>query len=1129
MKLILSTLFLSLSIFVHSQKFSVKKSALESGNIYKIAIQKSGIYKLTRKNLESLGINVGSINPKEIKIFGNYGGTLPEAVSKSYPDDLLEFPIIVNGESDGKFDIADEIIFYAEGADKWKHNDGKYFYDKNIYVTKNYVFLKISEGNGKRIFISETSDLNPEITTTLNEVSEIYSEDKFNLLGLNPAFHGSGKLWVGESLPKEQLKDFSSAFNLKNLVIGQPIRVDSRSVGRTPGGGNLTLSIGKKVINEYIGSVSFSAGENIYAARVESEETFLATESNPKISITHDATELWLDYISLHFTEIANNDRGQTFYRNAVLNDVSSAKVKLSEMNADLFFDVTNIDQIKGYNFKNGEVIFNTNKDSNGEYLIVKKGRELSPELIGKIENQNLHKLVSEDMIIVYHKNFKDAAEKLAKHRATHNKLVVTTVLVDQIYNEFSAGKLDPTAIRNFAKMIHDKNVNFKYLLLLGDGSFDYKKLLANDGIEHNFVPVYETQESLDPINAFPSDDYYALLSDDDGENLKGDLEINVGRLTVGSAEDANSLVQKIINYDISPARFGEWKIASNFVADDEDSGLHLRDADAISQISFKQDEVINQGKIYLDAYNQESNSAGERYPEVNEDINNNLNKGLLTWAYLGHGSPKGLAQERVVQLNDINNWSNKNSPTLFITATCSFAPYDDHTIKSGGELALANNRGGAIALLTTTRSVYANENRILTENVYKNLYNKEEGQSLPFGEIIRRAKNLSLGDATRNNARKFTLLGDPAQQLALPKHNIKLTTINGINADDFKDTISAYEKVIFTGELNDVKGNKLENFKGKLSFTIFDKSVNIKSLGHDKTAPENFETFRNIIFKGQSAVINGKFTIECILPKDINYSVGYSRISMYANSDSEDAAGVYNKLLVGGGIVKISDTNVPTMTLYMNDEQFLNGGIVAQQSSLFLKLQDELGINTSGSGVGHDITANLKGLGINENFVLNDFYKADANNFKRGSVLFPLPKLEPGDYIIDVKAWNIANNSVSGSLSFKVVGDKNTKLTRVYNYPNPFINSTAFTFEHDLANTNLDVTINIFTMTGKLVRSIKESLFSTGNRIGNFNWNGKDDFESTLAKGLYLYQIKLDAPELKTSRLSSFQKMVKM
>ncbi len=1131
---VIITLFFGQSLLM-GQIFPVTRSVLADGSIYRFGINKTGVQKITKKMLDDAGVSTASLNPKEIKIYGNYGGTLPEAIAMSYPDDLIELPLFISGEEDGKLNDSDVIYFYAEGADHWKYDAGTkaYVYDKNIYAAKNYVYVKISSGNGKRIANASIADNLVGFETSTHTVYDIFTEDKINMLGSNAATIGSGKLWVGEYLVTNQERDLSKEIDLKNRVAGSPLEITTACYGRSDKEGRFTLSIDGQTFTASTSAVSLGDAEATFARLGFIQKSVTPATNTPKITLKYTTSgtgDAWLDYMQIKSTQNIQPGSSQLVVSHPSFSTNAYSKVKIAgEFTNGLAWLVSDLGSVSAYVVNNGGVAFPSGKED-VRLLLFTLGSALTPDAGAKISNQDLHGIEESELLIVYHKDFEEAAKKLYTHRKTHNGYKVAMAETEQIYQEFGSGRADPSAIRNFAKMIYDRYPSFRYVVLVGDGSFDYKKLMPSVPYQ-NYIPVYETDESLYPINAFPTDDYYALLSNNEGANLKGALDISVGRLTVTTAQEALDVIEKIINYDVSPNRFGEWRLKTGFCADDEDGNLHINDADGIAVEAFARTPLINQQKVYLDAYRQENTPGGERYNDATDAINQQMDQGQLAWCYLGHGGPKGLAQERVVKLNDIQAWKNTDKLALLITATCSFSGYDDPSVSSGGELALLNPKGGAIGLLTTTRPVYADKNKRLTSNVFKNLYAKENGKSLSFGEIIKRAKNSSSQDTTEDNARKFTLLGDPSQLLALPENDIVITHINGEDATIFQDTIGALDKIKFSGEVRDYKGTLQSNFNGELYLTLYDKASELKTLANDEESYEkNFSQYKNIIFKGRATCINGKFEIECILPKDINYQLGNGRISMYANDQATDAAGYFGGLTIGGNSnTTVSDDQPPVMNLFMNDTEFVSGGITDANPKLLIKLSDDNGINITGNSIGHDITARITGPDFDEEIVLNSFYTATPNNYQSGEVNYALSKLKPGVYTVNAKAWDIANNSVEGRTEFRVVDSDNDKLERVINYPNPFTTSTEFSFEHDLAGLELQTTVSIYTISGKLVKNISERKMAEGFRSSKIYWDGKDDFGSNLAKGIYLYRIVVYAVNEGLRRESSFQKMVKL
>ncbi|MGB4958620.1 MAG: type IX secretion system sortase PorU [Saprospiraceae bacterium] len=1114
------------------------KSVLADGDIYKLAVNKSGIYKIDRPFLETkLGINLANINPKKIKIYGNRGGRVPEANSEPRIDDLEELGIWVAGESDGRFDNSDYIIFYAEGADLWKYvpNNNNYVFDKNIYDENNYYFIKIDGQDGKRI--SKTNELNiiTDAETASYDMLQRVEDDKTNLLGAFSGTEGTGKDWYGDYFNGSAREyNLTSKFDFTGLVLSDPIATEMAFAGRSRVTSSVTLSIGNKSTNISVPSVNVLNAESEYARRVVINDTFLASASNPAVKINYPAvsaeSEGWLDYLQIISGRELSLNAAQLQFRKKSLKNISSATFLVKNFSSQVVWDVTDPFNPAEVTIKDGKLKFYTNNQVKEFVAHNNTVGAFEPTALGKINNQNLHRVQDEQMIIVYHPKFKDAAIRLAEHRQKHSQIKVIAAETTEIYHEFSGGKADPGAIRDMARLLLGRNPLFKYVLLFGDGSYDYKGLVKDIAVE-NFVPVYETDESLDPIDGYPSDDFYGLLGDDEGVGLRGGLDVYIGRLPAKSAEEANILVDKIIHYDSAPVSQGDWRMRAGYVADDEDGNTHLRDMDDIARADEMRHPLMLQEKVYADAYKQVSTPGENRYPDANKTINNNIFKGQLTLTYLGHGGPLGWAQERILTVPEINTWTNMDALTVMVTATCSFGAYDDPSVLSPAEYAVLNPKGGAIAMMTTTRAVYTNSNKQLTDGAHELMYQKKDGIAPALGYILSEGKNKYQGDFFRINSRKFTLLGDPSQQIALPKLNIITTKINGKDAQSVTDTINALEKVTIEGIVTDVKGNLASGFNGTIFPTVFDKKSNLQTLSNDIGSPKySFTAYKNILFKGSATVAGGKWTISFWVPKNINYTYGNGKISLYATDGSAiDASGVYNNIIIGGtSETFVSDDQGPQMDMYMNDRSFVSGGLTSANPNLLLHLSDNFGINVTGNAVGQDITAILDGDQKNV-FILNDFYEAEKDDFAKGKVTFPLTGLTNGSHYIIAKAWDISGNSTERRIDFIVAEDGNVTLKHVYNYPNPFTTNTLFQFEHDLTNTELDVIVNIYTITGKLIKSITQTKYSSGFRVNDIGWNGKDDFESSLARGLYLYKIIVQSKELNLTRESKFEKLIKL
>jgi len=1106
-------------------------SVLTAGTIYKIPVSKTGIYQITGNYLSSvLNIPSGSISSSKIQVFSNIGGRLPKAIDTERADDIVEIPISVNDGGDGKINESDNIRFYAEGADKWYYQaeENNYEHDKNIYDVNNYIFLKIDGSGGKRIETVNALNNSDYISDEFDYL-QIYEDDRTNLLGAYGSTEGTGKDWFGDYFAVETDKSYQDQFDISSLSPSGQGRVKMRLAARGENATTTRLKFGTQQFSQTALGTNLSDIQADYAKEVIIDEV-VALTPNMAIDLefvkSSSKDEAWLDYIQIEYRK-----KITTNYSQLRLSDTESLDYSTAGFNVPTsgfqFWDVTDIGNSKIVVPSNGNLRYDVNGNLKTFYM-VKSGEYLTPEPIGAlIPNQNIHGIERADLIILHHEQFKAAATKLAEHRRSFSGYTVEIVDIRTVFNEFSSGRLDPTAIRDFARMVSQRDPEFKYLLLLGDASYDYRNITPNLS-DHNFIPAYETDESLDPINGFPSDDYFVLLSDGEGGNLKGAIDVAVGRIPVTTAQMANGVINKIINYDTNKDALGDWRAKIAFAADDEDTNLHVRQADRLTKNVEVNNPDFNQTKIYFDTYVQESTPGGDRYPAATEAINTTVQNGTLLLNYMGHGGPKGWAQERVLKIPDIETWNNMDALPVLITATCSFTGYDDPAIVSAGEVTIQKEDGGVLALLTTVRAVYASENERLAKAVFAVILNKVDGKAQTLGDIITDAKNKNADSNNILNDRKFSLIGDPSQRLALPQFNIQTTEING-NPISTPDTLNALEKVTISGIITDDNGSKITDFNGEIFPTVYDKKSSIETLQNDSgSRKEKFEVYRNILFKGSASVVNGEFTFTFVLPKDINYEIGKGRISYYAHDGvSKDAVGHYNDVLIGGSNANsIADDIGPSMQLFMNDEKFVFGGSVNSNPTLLVNLSDDLGINVSGTSIGHDVVAVLDD-DVQNSFILNEFYEANKDDYTSGKVRFPLKDLEPGKHAISVKAWDLSNNSTEERLEFVVINDGDESLRRVYNYPNPFTTSTKFQFEHDLVGSDLEVYVDIYTVSGRLVKTIEQNVFASGYRVDDIEWNAKDDFGSSLGKGLYLYKIKVLSRELNLVRESDFEKLV--
>ncbi len=768
------------------------------------------------------------------------------------------------------------------------------------------------------------------------------------------------------------------------------------------------------------------------------------------------------------------------------------------------------------------------------------------------VENQNIKGTIFQnsqgqfqdvDYIIVAPQQFLFQAERLADINRNQNNINVKVVQLDKIYNEFSSGNQDVSAIKNFVKYVYDNasapENRIKYLCLFGDASFDYKDRISGNT---NFVPSWHAYSSFNLTNSFVSDDFYGMMDVNEGTMGNADkLDIAIGRILADSPQRAIELVDKIESYYKSES-YGSWR--NNFVVVSDDVDLSWekilqQTTNEIADLVTQEKPFINVTKIHTDAFQQESSSGGERYPTANAKMADALELGALVVNYFGHGGEDGLAQERVFGITDVQDLRNVCKLNCFVTVTCEYTKFDNPLRKTAGEFTYWNKNGGAIALITTTRQIFVSTGIVFNTALSQYLFSFYSDELPSMAESLRLTKtDPSISNASQR--RLVFFIGDPAMKLALPEPNIKLTKINEVPITQPTDTLKALSKVKLSGEITDLSGNTMTNYNGTLSATIYDKDIDRQTLGNDGIRENgqliilDFKTLGEIIFKGQASVKNGLFDFEFVVPRDITIPVGDGKISFYSKTDDplQDNAGSSFDIKIGGLNENApEDNNGPTIKLYMNDESFVSGGITNEEPSLLAILEDENGINTA-SGIGHDIVAIIDNDETNP-FVLNNYYETDVDVYQTGKVNYPFRDLEPGLHTLTLKAWDVYNNSSTAEIQFVVYDkDEKLKIENVLNYPNPFVNYTEFWFNHNSSDP-LDVSVQIFTVSGKLIRTINGNTSSSeccnqgaSSLSRSIAWDGRDDFGDKIGKGVYVYKLTVKSNTL-NKKVEKFEKLV--
>ncbi len=1123
---------------VKSSSFK-NNSVLASGNWYKIAVPRSGMYRINRSFLISAGINPANINPKNIRIYGNGGKELPHRNSDFRYDDLEENAIFVAGEADNSFDAEDYILFYAQGTVSWQKinsNSGLIFnYSRNTYSDTAYYFLTTDLGPGKRINTVNSLGATPNHITNTYDYYNFHESDQVN-------FVKSGRNFYGEYF--DNTTSYSFPFNDNNFVTGDTIRVECVIAGRSFV--NNVYSVTGNGINFNITCTGFDISNYLSDyAHVQKgfSKTLNTNSSNIVISVTKQTANAvaYLDKVAVNARrELVFNNTSFSFRDSRVCAPGNITEYRISASNPSSLMVWNVSDFINPFrqqtNITGNELNYVATADSLQEYVVFNPSFLPPPIAYGKVNNQNLHAIEQADYVIVTHPLFLSQANRLGLLHQQEEGLSYVVVTTQQVYNEFGSGIADAGAIRDFTRMLYWRGKNLtnprpvKYLLLMGRGSYHNKNGRPGNS---NFIPTYQTENSVSYISSVATDDFYGLMDPNEGfvpENF-GAMDVGVGRIVVSNPLQADDVVRKIENYyrkgglppltfdncspDNNTSIMGDWRNYIMFSADDGDWALHMQQADDLANKVKQIAPSYNIDKVYIDAYKGLSTPGGKRYPDMQAAFNNRVKKGCLVMNYTGHGGEVGLAAERVVDIPTINSWNNINNLPLFITATCEFSRYDDPDRVSAGELCLLNPKGGSVAMLTTCRLAFSNFNKTLNERIFDYLFPTEKGSPYPaLGDVIRRTKaNLTQFLYYAN----FHLLGDPALTLAYPRNKVIMSEINGKPiSPSSADTIKALSKVTVKGFIADTSGNKLSSFNGLIYPMVFDKKELIvcqlndpgSSVSTSSQVPFKFYTQQNIIYKGKSEVKNGDFQFTFMVPKDVSFAYGNARFSFYATNGNIDAGGNYDSVKVGGINPNAIPDNVgPQIKMFLNSKSFVNGGTTNQNPILMAEVTDSSGINTVGTGFGHDITAILD-ENTNRPYVLNDFYEANLNSYQSGTIRYQFKDIPEGPHTMSLKVWDVQNNSSTAYTDFIVARNEELALNMVLNYPNPFTTQTKFFFEHNRNCEDLKVLIQIFTISGKMAKSIIKTVNCEGFRNEGISWDGRDDYGDKLGRGVYLYKV---------------------
>ena len=1122
-----------------SAQVNTMESVLSKHTWYKIAVTEDGFYKMGYADLQNMGVDLSTLDPRCIALFGNESGLLSQTVGDPRPDDLREMAIVVAGEDDGIFGQDDYVMFYGQASSCWKysaagdtintsHKEELFVMQRNYFSDTTYYFMRVDGPNGLRVQEQQTLTAGDGS----DYIDEYLAYQCFEEELMNP--YSQGWEWYGSAIPAGIISQ-PITFDTPDLIEGHAVNLYAKYLARSVGAPSYcSFKANGNTIYDKVSIQGISTSSLIYGRDITFTRRFNTTADHIDVEILLESEAsgalLFLDFIQLNYWRKLRYLDGD--FRFEILPSQSTSNVAVAVVESapigSYLWDITDVlrPQSVIYQREDCAIRFGVRGGAFSRFVIFEPDDARSISVARKIENQNLHGIDYAEMLIITHRDFRRQAESLAQFHHDLEGLTSVVVDVDDIYNEFSTGRVDVTGIRDFIKMVYRRAPDdLKYVLLFGDASYDYRNIKGAGG---NFVPIYENQYSFAEVQSFISDDYYGIMDESAGHECKGVVCLGVGRIPVSTVEQADNALKKIHHYVDQAACQGPWRNNMLLFTDNE-SGEFIVHSESLERYIIENHPSMNLSKVYVDAFKRVSTPSGFVYPEANKEIMERFQDGVLMATYTGHGGVRGLTNHQVFTNTDIQNLTNYDKLIFFHTATCEFTKLDNPEVVSAGELMFLSPNGGAIALFTTTRPTFGSNNLSLSKSLYSRSLQEIDGSPKRFGDIVRESK--STQQYYNVNNVNYVLLGDPALRLAYPKNSVNTVRVNGIYAGN-SQTIHAMSMVSVEGELRDYDGKFDPYFNGYLYPKFFDKATEFVTNGYNPSAaPRTFSFYDEVLYEGRVLVKNGRFSFDFQVPYHINYDYGVPRMSYYAYDTIRcvDAHGVYDNMLLGGVDEQVSlDHNGPDIVMYWNDKDFRNGDLVPSYGTLYIDLFDEQGIYHYDVLIGRNLVLDhyVAETGELSTIVLNKLFEPSVDDYRRGGVKVPMSQLSVGTHEFRLKAWDTQDNSSEATLWLVVDKSLNLVLTQVVNSPNPFVDETYFSFRHDREDMRYGVVIDIYDILGRKVRSLETVSYSGDNDKVTVRWDGRDANGGELSAGVYLYRISVTDQE--GNMYSTSQRLVK-
>ena len=1075
-------------------KRAARNSPFATGRWLKLAVKVDGMYRVMGEELEAAGVVLSEISPHTIRMFYGGGEELPQSLRAPRREEMEEVALLVEDGGDGRFDPEDHLLFWGQGPSRWDYDrtNDAFRYRLNPYTHENIYWLTFGEEAGKRMEDRDASAYTAEegeVARPRTFRHRVHEEAEKQPQSTHYV-RDSGTQWYWEDEVSRRYSFLAQAPDEGDTTI---IRV--RMLGIS--GDNHRVAL---LLNDaYVGTDLFT-GVGAYTL-ILGHPGGLTDGLNLLGIQQQDASDVRLDWYEIEYSRRFDAESGELFFASPVSSGPAEFRIFGVQDPAFDVFEVSdpfNVARIidTSYDPAEGMAAFGDVMDSEipRQYYLVSRSRWKRPDRVWMDAPSDLRdRREGADYMVITHGEFLDQAHMLAEWRGQDDRfgppLRTAVVDVQDIYDEFAWGLFDPTAIRDFLRYAVENWAPAPYMVvLLGDGCFDYKN---NYGMSPpNRIPPYEDNDW-----GLTYDEWYVrVVGTDDVPDL------SIGRLAVRTREEAQTVVDKLIEYDRSPER-GGWQNTVLLVADDEkQSGKKkytepefTRDQEDLSKNFLP--ERLDQVKVYLMEYDL----VGRFKPDAQRDFVSHLNRGAVFASFIGHSNKDVIAHEHVfVGSSDMSLLHNGRRLPLLYTAACAVGQFDHPVDMSLAELMLKYPEGGVIAMIGSTRLAYHDRSMALKRSFLRHLFFSEKGPER-IGMAFWKAKTEMAGVWTILVTQCYTLFGDPATRLALPELGIQLASA---------DTLRALERIQVSGTVRSSE-DVASNFEGQVVFRALDSAVSVKRTV-DTGERLEYMLPGAPIFRGTFPVQAGRFEAAFVVPKDITYGGRLGRLSAFVWNDQISGSGELEPLFVGGtASAPAEDATGPKIEIGFEDQTFSDGDYVSSSPVLVVALEDESGINVTGE-IGHEIVVkideNTDGPTSQTTRILKvTEYFAAEDGYRRGRLRYPIPALKEGEHVLHVKAWDTFNNSSKESVRIRVASEARFSLSEVLCHPNPMAEETTFTYR--LSHPAESVDIRVFTLSGRSV----DGLTGEGRRGYNqVRWTPT----KPLANGPYLYRIMAMGPE---------------